>query len=320
LRHRPTPCTPLSIEIHQIYYDPSQRSRLDPAFTPWYNPPGPASDWCEYGVMRAALRTRGKLDDLADGHAGFVSWKFGRKTGLTGERFLYEIQANPGYDCYIVNPFTQLMHQYQNVWYHGDRWHPGLIDFTREVFREVGYDIEIRDLVHGTRLTAFCNYFVANRRFWERYLTFCEPVYDFVENHLSQSGRDRLEASRSHTFGLSYRPYIMERMLSTLLWSNAAGAGDLTWHHIDPMRDHSLDELLVIADLDRAKDALASCPPEDREVAFRSFNQLIRVIGDLEIRRQRESRKPIGIRASMIQFIRSAKARWLEFFGASKTG
>jgi hypothetical protein len=61
-----------------------------------------------------------KMFDSPDiNYEGFFSWKFEQKTKVSVESFLKGIQAHPGYDVYIINPFpSELL--YWNVWSQGE--------------------------------------------------------------------------------------------------------------------------------------------------------------------------------------------------------
>ncbi len=208
-----------AIKVFQIHFDPAQRRHLDPAFEPLDNRGNPAFLWCEYALMREVF-DRGPAnhpDDLI----GFVSWRFGAKTLLTGRGFLDQVELQPGFDCYYVNPFSQWMHQFQSVWHHGEYWHPGLLGFAQGGFESLGHPDQLIQSIHRSSETAFCNYFVGNPRFWKAFLNFTEPFYRWMDE---PGQRDFLERSKEHSRGLTYRSYLMERLFSTFIaTSRSAG-------------------------------------------------------------------------------------------------
>lgn len=200
--------------LHQIYYQAPQLNHLDPAFIPYCNVANPRPEWCEYHVFRSAYHA----GSCCQGITGFVSWKFSQKTGVTGAAFREWILANPGHDVYFINPFPQLVRKRRpNVWYQGDRYHPGISAIAQELFERLGYDIDLRALRMGEKEIAYCNYWAGTPAFWGRYMAFCEPFHDLIENGLDDENRAKLLRRADAQNDICYIPYLFERLFSTLL-------------------------------------------------------------------------------------------------------
>ena len=202
------------VAVHQIYFQGEQRSSLDPAFLPYDNTENARPEWCEYWIFRKEYfgnRTEGP------GVTGYLSWKFATKTLISGGRFIQFIREHPGYDVYFINPFQEVRYAYPNVWIQGDYNHPGLLSFAGKLFARAGYAIDLETSVFAPCSAALANYWVGNAAFWAKYIGFCEPIFDLLENRLTQLERafvaKRADVSRS----ANYYPFIMERMFSTLL-------------------------------------------------------------------------------------------------------
>jgi hypothetical protein len=212
----------MATHIHQIYYLDAQKKKLDPAFIPYDNTSNPAPQWCEYHVFRTAFLSG---QHVADGLYGYVSWKFGAKTRLSGKQFLEFIEKNPGYDVYFVNPARGSICLHDNIWTQGEKDHPDLLNITQEILDAAHGEqsVKLADMLHLYHEFAFCNYWVGNAFFWKLYMDFCEPVYDYLENKAPASLKSKIEQLHTKPAGLSYRPYIMERLLSTLFWKNRMG-------------------------------------------------------------------------------------------------
>lgn len=206
----------MKIDVHQIYYRDELKEYLDPAFIPYDNSKG-NSKWFEYGVFRREYLagTPQKAD-----YTGFVSWKFNKKTGITGEEFLSFLRRYPGYDVYFINPYEADALCFQNVWYQGEYYHPGSLAFTQKILNKIGYDISLESLVMPWSVTAFCNYWVASPKFWERYMRFTEPVYDYIENKLTPEESAFIQQPADAKIQADYIPFIMERLFSTYLYLN----------------------------------------------------------------------------------------------------
>jgi hypothetical protein len=200
--------------IHQIYYEENQVSHLDEDFIPYRNVANPRPEWCEYFVFR----TEYLAGTCGHGLTGFLSWKFGQKTGLSGGKFCRWIATHPGYDVYFVNPFPNLVRKrFRNVWHQGSRCHPAILPIAQSLFDKVGYRFNLEAIAMDERVTAYCNYWVATPKFWRRYMEFCEPVHDVVENGLTSDEKACILARADSSSNCCYIPYIFERLFSTLL-------------------------------------------------------------------------------------------------------
>lgn len=205
------------VRIFQIYYRPEQRQYLDPAFEP-YNNEGDDSPLLEFNVFRKLSQSRlVKRAELW----GALSWKFGRKTGLTGEQLRQTIAANPGYDVYYCNPFPEMEGLYHNFWLQGETSHPNFLLLSREFFAAAGLDEGlITELVPSQRFAA-SNYFVATPRFWAGYLQFVEDAIVKAEAGMSSTARAMMYSSAADRKGLhagaSYLPFIIERLFDVYL-------------------------------------------------------------------------------------------------------
>lgn len=203
-----------AIRIFQIFYLQSQVSKLEPEFIPYSNIANPRPEWCEYHVFHKEYHSQ----TCDHGMTGFLSWKFGQKTGLSGARFLAWIEDNPGYDVYFVNPFPQRLQKLRpNVWYQAERCHPGLTDMAEMLLAKAGYKLNLRRLRMDEQTVAYCNFWVATPGFWQRYMEFTEPVYEIVEYGLTKKEKASLFSPADRVSRLCYIPYIFERLFSTLL-------------------------------------------------------------------------------------------------------
>lgn len=209
----------MNIKVYQIYYKKEQRKFLDSAFIPFDNCSNLKPEWAEYHCFENIYS---KMKDSDDGWYGAVSWKFGQKTGLTGKDFLQSIQATQGeYDVYFVNPFPQEVSMYWNVWLQGEKYHPGILKFTQELLDQAGYGIRIHDIFNDSTTGAFCNYWVGNYYFWQRYMEFTKPLVHLIRNELNPEQKRFIQSMADKNIKLNYIAFIMERMFSTLISQDA---------------------------------------------------------------------------------------------------
>lgn len=202
-----------SFHVRQIYFRPDQLSGLDPAFTPFDNGASPAPDEHEFYVFRTEY-ARGAI--AREGHTGYLSWKFAEKTGLTGDEFLRFCRENPGHDVYFVNPFPMEIFL-GNVWQQGEARHPGLLGLSQHIFDAVYPSINLERLPRSLRTTSFCNFWVGNARFWDAYMDFCLPIYEYVKNGMTPDRRRLFESNADPFRHASHFAFVFERLLTTFL-------------------------------------------------------------------------------------------------------
>ncbi len=205
----------MEIKLHQIYFEPAQLERLDPAFTPYDNSQSPNPDAYEFYVFRKE-HLAGNID--ADAYTGYVSWKFGEKTGISGQKFIEFCEANPGYDVYFINPFP-LDICYGNVWQQGEAHHPGLLDLARKLFdgAHPNADYRLTELPANLRTSGFCNFWAGNKKFWDAYMQFCLPFWDYIFERLSESERKQVFSRCDKRTNATYFAFFIERLFTTFL-------------------------------------------------------------------------------------------------------
>lgn len=208
------------INLYQIWYRDEHLQFLDPGMIPWDNRINQRPEWCEYWIMRNAWRDPvSKFDDLT----GFFSWKYREKIDIDSGRISGFIRAHPGADCYLFSPAVFQVAFYRNVWEQAENSTPGITRLAQEILNILGYDIDLETTVDHHCSTAFSNYWIATKPFWQAYFDFMEPVYDLVESMKSKEG-SLLWEKKYGSFGgdsfvqaLPLIPYLVERMFSVFV-------------------------------------------------------------------------------------------------------
>jgi hypothetical protein len=202
----------MTVAIHQIYFDPAQEASLEPAFTPLPNLDNPYPERREFYLFERFYRNQGhRQADLS----GLVSHKFRQKTQVTGEAFIAWIEANPGYDAYFINPFPQTVYWFFNVWEQGEKSHRGIMALAQDVFDALGYPIRLKAFPRtDAQTTAFSNFWVATPAFWDAFMAFALPVYDYMldERHAARYFESTYHDSEAEIF-----PFIIERLFTTFI-------------------------------------------------------------------------------------------------------
>jgi hypothetical protein len=208
--HNPLP-------IFQIYYEPWHIELLDPAFEPFDNS-GVVSEFLEYDVFsRLAASPELQSTPLW----GALSWRFGEKTGISGDALRDAINANPGFDLYYCNPYPENEALFHNMWLQGETCHPRFLELARAVFAAAGLPEDDLIAVEPSALFSAANYFVGSPKFWSLYLAFVRRVMGLSDSRLSREMRELLHSpeadKRAMHNGATYVVFIIERLLPTFL-------------------------------------------------------------------------------------------------------
>ena len=204
----------MAVRIHQIYFDDAQRAALEPAFIPYDNRANPRPEWREYHVFRTEwLAGRCGVGDVT----GYLSWKFGAKTGLAGRAFVEFIERNPGHDLYFVHPHRVEPRPFAGIWQQAEVHHPGITGLAQRILDAVGITVDLATLEQPREQILFCNYWAGTRRFWDAYMAFCEPVYRQIMEGLDPADRALIWSRADREIDAPYVPFIMERLVSTFL-------------------------------------------------------------------------------------------------------
>lgn len=149
-------------------------------------------------------------------YLGFLSWKFKIKTHISGSDFLRFIKNNPGYDLYYINPFPdQTFHL--SIWDHGQKWHPNFLDTVKTLFLELGYDTNLLYERYSYEDFLFCNYWVANKNFWEKYVSFVGPIIQHIQSNPASESVKKMRALADPVRNMDYIPFVLERMICCMI-------------------------------------------------------------------------------------------------------
>jgi hypothetical protein len=225
--------------IFQIYYAPHQLEAIKPPFRPYHNPE--KSPLCEFAVFDREFRA-----GTPEKHAllGYVSWRFHTKTFLEHDAFPRFIAQRPGADVYFVNPFPELAVLYPNVWVQGEKFHKGIIAMAEEALAAEGHRLDLATMPMAPDVTGYCNYWVANAKFWRAYMEFMLPVVARLTDTATPLGKKVAEPA-GYVFGESYLPFIIERLFSTFLLVQKHGLKSEAYRYSDLERAQLISRLRV---------------------------------------------------------------------------
>jgi hypothetical protein len=204
------------MKIYQSYLGEHQKSHLAKCAIP-------------YNVARRSpphSREYELFQSLHDNHKddsekwGLVSWKFEHKVpvALTDFSRYAESMLNIGADCVFINPMLGNEAIFLNVW---EQW-----GFGNEDVRTISEFLKVTGLsdtdhASGVSSFAFCNYFVANKKFWDAYFIYVNKAILSLERELI------IESKVGNIYGgsagyekdseLTMRPFVIERLLSPFI-------------------------------------------------------------------------------------------------------
>lgn len=205
------------LPIFQIYYEPWHIELLDPAFEPFDNS-GVVSEYLEFDVF-SRLAASPELQSAP--LWGALSWRFGEKTGISGDALRDAITANPGFDIYYCNPYPENEALFHNMWLQGETCHPRFLELARAVFAAADLPEDDLIAVEPSAMFSAANYFVGSQKFWSLYLAFVRRVMGLSDSRLSREMRELLHSpeadKRAMHNGATYVVFIIERLLPIFL-------------------------------------------------------------------------------------------------------
>lgn len=212
-----------SLPIYQIYFSPEQRPALDDAFIPLDNSSS-TDPLHEFAVFERLARDEGlQLAPLW----GALSWRFGAKTGMSGNALRQAIATHPGHDLYYCNPFAEHEGLFINSWQQGVTSHPAFMVLCTAVFEAADLPVSELEALHPSKAISTCNFFVGSPAFWNLYLPWTRGILDRARAGLPRSALKVLDSPLSDPnnrhAGSSCWPFIVERLLPLFLAGEGSG-------------------------------------------------------------------------------------------------
>jgi hypothetical protein len=205
----------VNVKVHQIYYNEVTRQQLDPCFLPLDNTANPRPDWYEFWSIRQYLK-----NNVLDGQTfyGFVSPKFGWKTGLSGQDVLSFAASHPDDDMLLISPGWDQIAYFLNPFEQGEYWHPGLLAETQKFIDQTPFALDLKTHIGHTHNTCFSNYVLAKPRFWQQWVVLADLFFDYVEHHNAAMAEQQTSYGNSPNL-LPMKTFIQERFVSIILAS-----------------------------------------------------------------------------------------------------
>lgn len=207
------------LKLHHICYSKETQENIPAQFIALDNLSNARPDWREYWPIRNHLMSHTLEDDV---FYGFLSPRFTHKTGLDFEKIrdFAHLHGREN-DVLIFSPFWDLNSFFLNSFTQGDFFHPGLLQCAQAFSDTAGLNLKLSELVMHSDNTAFCNYFIAKKKFWLRWLELGEKLFHAAE----KSGGALSESLNRYTIysheKLPQKIFIQERLVNMVLAENA---------------------------------------------------------------------------------------------------
>ena len=207
------------MNIYQAYMDVQQREYVDGIAIPFdastNNDPGTR----EYDLFRK-IHANPQLQTGPEPW-GLVSWKFDHKSpiGLAEFHDFCRTAFSNGADCAFINPMIGNEAVYANGWEQGIHCaHTGIEQLAYFLEEHIGIRVAA---VCDVSTFAFCNYFIANERFWKEYFRFIDRALELLDIEAARgtevgqiySGSGQYERDET----ASMRIFVIERLFSAFL-------------------------------------------------------------------------------------------------------
>lgn len=265
-----------SVHIHQIFYDDASFQALDEGFIPLDNCSNERPDWSEYWPIRRFLRTHSLNEN---DYYAFLSPKFELKTQINAAQLMKFMQSKhrADVDAFIVSPFWDQAAFFQNIFEQGDFWHPDLMAVTKAFLRRIGHPVDLDALVTHGQNTVFCNYIVAKPRFWYRWMSLIEALFNIAEaSPEDELGRCLTLGTRHNDqYSYSFKVFIQERLATLILATESFNVESYPLYHLPTLIDVFESRRSALLDCDAHKQAFARTGHVVFEQAYRESRRVV---------------------------------------------
>ncbi len=205
------------VSLLHIAYSPETLAQVPAQFIALDNSENGRPDWREYWPMRNYLLSHTLEEDV---FYGFFSPRFSYKTGLDHEKIRdFVHQHGQQNDVLIFSPFWDLCSFFINPFQQGEFFHPGLLDCIQSFSDHAGLGLNVAEHVMHSDNTVFCNYFIAKKRFWLRWLELGEKLFSVAESGQGPLAQLLLSESRYSEQYLPHKIFVQERLVNLVLAS-----------------------------------------------------------------------------------------------------
>ena len=204
------------IDIYQPYQHAEDAKDCNPYFIPYDNTANTIQDQREYPLSVEFTR---RAREIGSTYWGQVSLRWKEKLPGLEDNFMNKhILANPGYDVYFFNGFTDQMVVAYNVWEQGTWYHPHMLTIMEHIYPLMGLTLEDLHRPMDSNTMNWAWYVIGNEKFWTGFAEFSDRYHQAILK-LPADIRALHDGSAGYTrdVTLTYFPFIQERLLSAYM-------------------------------------------------------------------------------------------------------
>ncbi len=201
--------------LHHIGYSEETSQQVPAQFIALDNRANARPDWREYWPIRNYLLGHTLEDDV---FYGFFSPRFAYKTSLDYEKIRdFAHQHGAHNDVLIFSPFWDLCSFFINPFQQGEFFHPGLLECMQAFSDHAELRLDVASHVMHSDNTAFCNYFIAKKKFWLRWLELGEKLFNAAESGQGHLANLLHSTTRYSEQLLPQKIFVQERLVNLVL-------------------------------------------------------------------------------------------------------
>jgi hypothetical protein len=108
---------------------------------------------------------------------------------------------------------------FKNPFVQGEYWHKGLLKTSAELFKHLGFNLDLEALVTDQSRTIFSHYFLAKPSFWKQYFKYAEQIFEIAQGHssMARSLNEPVSYKNRQTKNIALKVFVMERLVTVLL-------------------------------------------------------------------------------------------------------
>jgi hypothetical protein len=207
-----------AVKIFQICYSEATLANVPAGMMALDNRANQRPDWREYWPIRQYLLNHTLEDNTL---YGFLAPRFGEKTGLSvADIHDFLNRKYTGQSVVTFSPFWDLGAFFINVIEQGDFFHDGLRDATMHFVKAAGFNPQVMEAVMHSGNTVYCNYFLADKNFWMKWLACGELLFAMSEASRTEEACPLNAQTRYGEAQVPRKVFVMERLVSMLIAMN----------------------------------------------------------------------------------------------------
>lgn len=207
----------IKTKIYQICYSEETINNVPDGFLTLDYLSNDRPDWREFWPIRNFLKNNHLSENVL---YGFFSPRFLEKTKLNNELIQQYLSENyNNQDIVTFSPFWDLGSIFQNIFEQGDFFHGGLLNVFQDFSNQYLSGFELKNIYTHSKNNIFCNYFIANSKFWNEWLKVADLLYTASDDEHSLLYEAMNKDTNYDGYKLPMKIFIQERLPTYCLLS-----------------------------------------------------------------------------------------------------